>query len=137
MLNQIRSDESFQVLAFVVLPLLLLFAGGIIFWVLRTPPSVAQFSDFSMRLSRVGREDAYIDYRDNDRRLEFYVGATERKQALCLTLPDELSDQIIKDLVPKLTKGLAKLGFQKYKIFKKVESQILAAGPQGQMATPD
>jgi hypothetical protein len=129
MLNQIRSDESFQVLAFVVLPLLLLFAGGIIFWVRRTPPSVAQFPNFSMRLSRVGREDAYIVYRDNDRRLEFYVGAAERKQAQCLALPDELSDQIIKEIVPKLTKGLAKLGFQKYKILRKGQTETIASSP--------
>jgi hypothetical protein len=137
MLNQIRSDESFRVLAFVVLPLLLLFIGGIIFWVRRTPPSVAKFPTFSMRVERLGRDDGYIVYRDNDRRLEFYVGPAERKQAQCLALPDKLSDQIIRELVPNLVKGLAKLRFQKYKILKEGETQILAVSPQGSFSTPD
>jgi hypothetical protein len=129
MLNQIRSDESLQVLVFVVLPLLLLLIGAIFLWVRNTPPSAAKFPTFSVSLSRVGREDAYIVYRDNDRRLEFHVGPGERKQVLCLAVPTELSDQIINELVPNLARGLAKLGFQKYKILKKGETKILAGSP--------
>jgi hypothetical protein len=127
MLNLIRSDESFQVLAFIVLPLVLLFIGGIILYFRRIPPSVATFPNFSLRVEKVGREDAYIVYRDTDRRVEFYAGRADRKQSLCLELPDELSDQIIKELVPKVVKGLASLGFQKYKVLRKGETKILAA----------
>jgi hypothetical protein len=137
MLNQNRSDESFQVLTFVVLPLLLMFIGAITFGVRRTPPRVAKFPHFSMGIEKLGHEDAYIVYRDNDRRLEFYVGPAERKQAQCLVLQHELSDQIIKELVPNLVKGLAKLRFQKYEILKEGETKILAASPQGSISTLD
>jgi hypothetical protein len=129
MLNLIRSDESFQVMAFIVLPFVLLFTGGIIFYFRRIPPSVAAFPNFTLRVSRVGHEDAYIVYRDNDRRLEFYAGPADRKQSLCLELPRELSDQVINELVPNLVKGLANLRFQKYKILREGQTKILAASP--------
>jgi hypothetical protein len=137
MLTQIGSDESSQVLLFVVLPLLLLLIGGVIWWIRRIPPSVAKFPTFSMRVERLGRDGGYIVYQDNDRRLEFYVGPNERKQAQCLALPDKLSDQIIEELVPHLVTGLAKLRFQKYKILKEGEPTILAASPRGSFSTPE
>ena len=137
MLNRLHSDESFQVLAFIVLPLVLLFIGGIIFYFRRLPPSVATFPNFSLRVEKMGREDAYIVYRDNDRRLEFYAGRADREQTVCLELPDELSDQIIKELVPNVVKGLANLGFQKYKVLREGETKILAASPQGSTSGPD
>jgi hypothetical protein len=87
MANQIRSDESLQVLVFVVLPLFLLLISVIFLWVRYSPPSAAKFPTFSVSLSRVGREDAYLVYRDSERRLEFYVGTGERKQLLCLAVP--------------------------------------------------
>lgn len=129
MANHIRSDESLQVLAFVVLPLVLLLVTAIILRIRYTPPSTANFSTFSASLSRVGREDAYFVYRDNDRRLEFYVGPGDRKQELCLMLPKELTDQVTQEIVPKLVKGLAKLRFQKYKILKEGETKVIASSP--------
>lgn len=129
MVNQIRSDESFQVLVFVVLPLVLLLVTAIILRIRYTPPSIAKFSTFSVSLSRVGREDAYIVYRGNDRRLEFYVGPGNRKQELCLAVPKELSDQVTQEIVPKLVKGLTKLRFQKYKILKEGETKVIASSP--------
>src|SRR5258707_4039845 len=129
MVNQIRSDESLQVLVFVVLPLVLLLVTAIIVRIRYTPPSTAKFSTFSASLSRVGREDAYFVYRDNDRRLEFYVGPGNRKQELCLTLPKELPDQVTQEIVPKLVKGLTKLRVQKYKILNEGETKVIASSP--------
>ena len=126
MVNQIRSDESLQVLVFVALPLLLLLISAIFLWVRYTPPSAAKFPAFSVSLSRVGRGDAYIVYRDSERRLEFYVGAGERKQVLCLAVPNELSDEIFNAVVPNLARGLAKLGFQKYQILRKGQTETIA-----------
>jgi hypothetical protein len=129
MVNQIRSDESLQVLVFVVLPLVLLLVTAIFLRIRYTPPSTAKFSTFSVSLSRVGREDAYIVYRGNDRRLEFYVGPGNRKQELCLAVPKELPDQVAQEIVPKLAKGLTKLRFQKYKILKEGETKVIASNP--------
>ena len=129
MVNQIRSDESLQVLVFVVLPLVLLLVTAIFLRIRYTPPSTARFSTFSVSLSRVGREDACIVYRGNDRRLEFYVGPGNRKQELCLALPKDLPDQVTQEIVPKLVKGLAKLRFQRYKILKEGETRVIASNP--------
>jgi hypothetical protein len=130
MVNQIRSDESLQILVFVVLPLLLLLITGIFLWIKYTPPSTAKFPTFSVSLSRLGLEDAYIIYRDSDRRLEFYVGPAERKQVVWLGMPKELPDQTIHEIVPNLAMGLVKLGFQKYKIVKEGETKVIASGPK-------
>jgi hypothetical protein len=128
-IDRIRSDESLHVLVFVVLPLLLLLATAIFLRIKYTPPSTAKYPTFSMSLSSVGREDAYIVYRDNDRRLEFYVGPGNRKQQLCLAVPKELPEQVTREIVPRLEKGLTKLRFQKYKILKEGETKVIARSP--------
>jgi len=130
MVNRIHSDESLQVLVFVVLPLLVLLISGIILLIKYTPLSTAKFSTFSVCLSRMGREDANIIYRDNDRRLEFYVGPGERNQVLWLAIPKELPDRAVREIVSNLELGLVKLGFQKYKIVKKGETEIIASSPR-------
>lgn len=126
----IRSDESLQILVFVVLPLLLLLVTGIFLRIKYMPPSTANFPTFSVSLSRTGHEDANIVYRDDARRLEFYVGPGERKQVLWLAMPKELPDQAIQEIVPNLAMGLMKLGFQKYKIVKKGETEVIASSPK-------
>jgi hypothetical protein len=132
MVHQVRFDESLQVLVFIVLPLLLLLATAIFLRIRYTPPSTAKFPKFSVSLSRVGREDSYIVYRDSDRHLEFYVGPGSRKQEVCLTVPREVPDQETQEIVPKLQMGLTKLGFHKYKILKKGETVVLASSANGQ-----
>lgn len=127
MISQIRSDESLQVLVFVVLPLLLLLAAAVFIRIRYTQPSAAKFSTFSVSLSVVGREDAYIVYRDRDRRLELYAGSGERKRVLCLAMPKELADRDIQVVAQNLALALVKLGFQKYKITKQGETEIIAS----------
>ncbi len=58
MLAHIRSDESLQVLVFVVLPLLLLLIAGILLRIKYTPASTATFPTFSVNFSRIGPQDA-------------------------------------------------------------------------------
>lgn len=127
MLNHIRSDESLQVLLFVVLPLLLLLGTAIFLRIRYTPPSTAQFPNFSVTFSSVGREDSYVIYQDSVRRLEFYAGPGSRKQLLCLAMPNELPDDIIREIVPRLEVGLTKLRFHNYKILKEGESKVIAS----------
>jgi hypothetical protein len=131
MANSIYSDESLQVLLFIAFPLILLLAAAIFFWIRHAPPSDAKFHDFSVSLSRVGREDSYIVYRDNDRRLEFHVGAGERNQALCLQMPEGIPDQDAGEIAQKLSVGLAKLGFRKYEILGRGDVKSAVRGPGG------
>jgi hypothetical protein len=42
-------------------------------------------------------------------------------------MPIELPDAAINEIVPKLAMGVVKLGFQKYRITKKGQSEILAS----------
>jgi hypothetical protein len=79
-------------------------------------------------LSRVHREAAYIYYRDDEKRLEFYAGPADTKH-LYLSAPNQLSVEDVREVVPNLAKGLAKLGFQHYTIRRQGENQIIASGP--------
>ena len=114
MLNH-RADESIQVLLFVVAPLLCLLIVGIIVWIRSRPPATAQFPTFSVSISRVSREDAYIVYKDREWQVDFYAGPCDRTKAFLL-VPSELSDEDFRKLVPNLDMGLRKLGFRDYKI---------------------
>jgi|HubBroStandDraft_6_1064221.scaffolds.fasta_scaffold636521_2 hypothetical protein len=131
MFNYIRADESHLVLIFVVAPLLLLLVAGIFLWVRYTPRSSAKFPTFSVSLSKVHREVAYIYYRDDKKRLEFYAGPADRKHVY-LSASKELSVEDLREVVPNLAKGLAELGFQHYTIRTQSENQILVSGPQKQ-----
>jgi hypothetical protein len=124
--DRFRSDQSLQVLVLVVLPLLLLVAAAIFLRIRHTPPTIAKFPQFSVSLSRVGREDAYVVYRDDERRLEFYAGPGDRKQALRLELPEGLPSQDAHEIAQRLATGLTKLRFQKYEILKKGKKATIA-----------
>lgn len=128
MVSYIGADESHVVLVLVVAPLLLLSVIGIFLWIRNTPPSSAKFPTFSVSLSRVHREVAYVYYRDDKRRLEFYAGRADRNH-LHLSAPKGLSVEDIRAVVPNLAIGLAKLGFHQYTIRMQRENQIIASGP--------
>jgi len=55
MLSHVRSDESLQVLLFIVLPLLLLLVAGVFLRIRYTPPSTAKFPKFSGELFQGGQ----------------------------------------------------------------------------------
>ena len=115
MLNRFHADESVQVLVFVVAPLLCLFIVGIVVWIRSRLPTTAQFPTFSVSISRLSREDAYIVYKDREWQVDFYAGPCDRRKAFLL-VPSELSDEDFRKLVPNLDMGLRRLGFRDYKI---------------------
>jgi hypothetical protein len=132
MVNYIRADESHQILIFVVLPLLLLLATATFLQIRHNKPSTAQYATFSVTLSRTGREDAYVIYKNNNgKRLEFYIGPGRGKKVY-LQAPRELPLEAIREIVPNLAVGLATIGFQQYCIRKEGEPQIIAEGLTGQ-----
>jgi hypothetical protein len=120
--------ESLQVLVFVCGPLLLLLCALIVFLV-RGSRTIARFPTFSVKIERVSREDAYVIYRDREKRREFYLGLNGRKAML--EAPRELPVEDIRKIVPNLGRGLAKLGFRQYSISKQGESQYVATGVLG------
>jgi hypothetical protein len=126
MIAHLRTDESLQVLVFVCGPLLLLL-GTVIVFLIRGSRTIARFPTFSVRFERVGREDAYVIYRDQVRRREFYMWPSGTKQAK-LQAPEGLTVDDIREIEPNLAMGLAKLGFRQYSISKKGENQYVATG---------
>jgi hypothetical protein len=126
-------NESIQVLIFVVAPLVLLLAVIIFALVRSDKRSTAKFPDFSVNFSRVGREDAYIIYRDKNKHLEFYVfyvGPTRDKNIL-LQAPKNVRDEDIHGIAPKLALGLARLGFHQYSIRREGEARVIASVKKG------
>ena len=126
MIAHLRSDESLRVLVLVCGTLLLLL-GAVIVFLIRGSRTIAIFPTFSVILQRVGREDAYVIYRDQVQRREFYMSHTGTKQAN-LEAPRELSVEDIREIEANLGMGLAKLGFHQYSISKKGENQYVTTG---------
>jgi hypothetical protein len=98
---------------FVCAVLLVLLLVGVWLRVKHTPPTTAIFANFSITVNRVSQEDTYLVYYDKrkNKRLLFYAASAQRKQA-CLTAPTDLSEEEFLHILPNLTLGLAKLGFQ-------------------------
>jgi len=115
-----------SVLLFVVLPAAL-FIALLVVYIRLKPPTIAEFPTFSVSLSRVGREDSYIIYRNGEKRLEFYSGSAVGKQAL-LRASREISEEDIHTALPNLALGLAKLGFRQYSICKEGKPEMIASG---------
>jgi hypothetical protein len=65
----------------------------------------------------LGREDAYIVYKDQKWRVDFYAGACKGRKVHLLAA-SELSDEDIRNLIPNLEMGLRQLGFEEYSISK-------------------
>jgi hypothetical protein len=125
-------NESIQVLIFVVAPLVLMLAVIIFALVRSDKRSAAKFPDFSVEFSRVGREDAYIVYRDKHKHLEFYVfyvGPTRGKN-ISLQAPKNVREEDILEIAPRLGLGLARLGFHQYSIGREGEARVIASGEQ-------
>jgi hypothetical protein len=125
-------NESIQVLIFVVVPLVLLLAVIIFALVRSDKRSAAKFPDFSVGFSRVGREDAYIIYRDKNKHLEFYVfyvGPAKSKN-IHLQASKNVRDEDIHEISPRLALGLARLGFHQYSIRREGEARVIASSEQ-------
>jgi hypothetical protein len=130
--DHLVKNESIQVLIFIVAPLVLLLAVLIFALVRSNKRLVARFPGFSVNFSRVGREDAYIVYRDKNKHLDFYVfyvGPAKGKH-IVLQAPKNVRDEDIHDIAPRLAEGLTRLGFSQYSIRREGEARVIASGDQ-------
>jgi hypothetical protein len=119
------SDESVQILLFVCVPL----SGLLIFWIVwairSRLPSVATFPTFSVTINSVGWQQAYLVYRESHKLVEF-ASQIERGGQICAEVPKELSNEELRNILPNLIQGLAKLRRQ-YLFYRKREPQPIPA----------
>jgi hypothetical protein len=127
MFDRIASDESLQVLLFLCLPLTLLLILIIAFLVRRSRRT-STFQTFSVSISRIGREETRVTYRDQDRCIEFDA-ETKRGRSffvpeIRVQVPLRMPEQDVCTVVPNLVRGLADLHYQ-YLIYRKREPQVV------------
>lgn len=139
MVSQQEVHESVQLLLFVCLPLLLLLIAFIVISV-RASRTLARFPTFSVRIWPAGGEgQVCLHYREEKRLVEFQVVPSPRRGSflawlknrrgeIVLIAPRKLTDEDGDRIVPNLCLGLARLGFQEYKVRRQNNNQILAAG---------
>lgn len=143
MVSQQEAHESVQILLFVCLPLLLLLIAFIVISV-RASRSLARFSVFSVRIWYMGEGRASLHYREEKRLVEFHVAPSPKrgffsawlknaKGEIVLVAPTKLTDEDVQEIVANLCLGLARLGFQEYKLCRECDNQILAAGRTKQL----
>lgn len=104
--REVSRREATQVLLFVCLPALLLLTVLIVLLV-RWRHTVTSFAGFSVSISRVTHEDAYITYRDEIGEIEFYAATRGRK--VIIGAPKGVSDEDMRRVLPNLTAGLKRL----------------------------
>jgi len=130
MINPITADESFQVLAFVCVPLLLLLVAAIIIRNCLTPRSTATFPTFSVTISSVGREEAYAMYRDKNEHIEFGARIGRGRKffvpQIYVEVPQKMPNDAVREVIPNLAFGLEKLGYE-YLIYRMREPQVVPA----------
>lgn len=139
MVSQQEVHESAQVLLFVCLPLLLLLIVFIVISV-RASRTLARFPTFSVRIWKLGHGGGvYLHYREEKRLVEFLgvpspmrgsfsAWLKNARGEIVLIAPSKLTDEDVYEIVPNICLGLARLGFQEYKVRRKTNNQILAAG---------
>lgn len=138
MVSQQEAHESVQILLLVCLPLLLLLIAFIAISV-RASRTLVRFPLFSVRIWNMGEGRACLHYREEKRLVEFQVAPSPRRGSfsawlknargeIVLIAPKNLVDEDVQGIIPNLCLGLARLGFQEYKVRREVDNQILAAG---------
>jgi hypothetical protein len=125
MLNNIRANESLQVLLFVCVPLLLVLIAFVAL-LIRGSKRTATFPTFSVAISKVSHDFGRIIYRDGSKTLEFDAqigrGSSFFVARIRVCVPKELSNEDVSDVVPKLALGLTRLHRQ-YLIYRPGEPQ--------------
>ena len=87
MIDGIRTDESIQVLVFVCVPLLLVLVA-IVVLLTRGPRYTAKFPTFSVTITKIGREEAYVMYRDRNKDVEFAAQIGTSDLTVTFTAPE-------------------------------------------------
>jgi hypothetical protein len=130
MMEQIRSDESLQVLVYIVLPLTIAFVVGLVLWIWYKPRSEVYFPNFSVRLLQIERGWPMIVYQDKQVLVEF--PAYERLgQGLCIAIPDDKSDEVAREIARNMALALPKMGFKRYRILKGPYAEVILSSDSG------
>src|SRR5439155_14369911 len=112
MIDGSRTDESIQVLVFVCVPLLLVLVA-IVVLLTRGPRYTAKFPTFSVTITKIGREEAYVIYREKNKDVEFAAEIGRGKSffvpRIYVRVPKERPVEDVGNIVPNLALGLKKL----------------------------
>ncbi len=114
-------DESLAILLFVCLPMSVLLIGALIYHALMPSPFIAEFPNFRFKINTVGREEAYINYRDDNRSLEF-PAQMGRRRSISIKVPREISEAEARNITANLVLGLTSLRYR-YTIFRTGEPE--------------
>lgn len=121
-------DESIWVLVLVCGPLLA-FLIAVIALLARGRRDAIRFTDFSLTISRVGRNEAYVSYRAGDVKTEFPAaigrGRSFFRPSISVVIPAEVSPGDIDRIVSHLAAALASLRYE-YRIYRDNTSDVLA-----------
>jgi hypothetical protein len=120
-------EQSVQVLLFVCIPLLALLVALIVLLVQRSRKT-ATFPSFSITISSVDREEAYVLYRGEAKQVEFNAQIGRGKRffvpRIWVEIPREIADEDLRVVVANLGIGLANLHFD-YLIYRRLKSQSI------------
>src|SRR5689334_14230143 len=126
MISHFHLDESVWVLLLVCIPLLALL---IVLIVLRARCSrrTARFADFSVTISTVSREEAYVKYVSSRKQTEFPPsigrGRSFFRPLIVVTMPAELTQEDFGKVVSDVALGLGFLRYE-YRIYR--NNEVLA-----------
>ena len=134
MIDYIRSNESIQVLVFIVLPLLLLLLTVIVLLFGNRPRTRAIFPTFSVEITMVTYRDGYIAYFENETRTEFVAELELAKSfykpgIFHVCAPDGMSDEDQQRIIPNLARGLKELK-RRFVIYRRGELQVVPEDEQ-------
>jgi hypothetical protein len=127
MTSHFHLDESIWVLVLVCIPLLALL---IVLIVLLTRGSrrTARFKDFSVTISTIGREEAFVKYVSSDKQTEFPAsigrGRGFFRPLIVVTMPAEVTQEDFGKVASDVALGLGRLRYE-YRIYR--NNQVLAS----------
>lgn len=120
-------DESFEVLVFVCVPLLLTLIAVLVLGVRLNPRKAITLPTFSLTLSTAGHGEAFVIYSDECKKLYFDAeigrGTFFRCPRIYLRVPKKMPPEDVGDIVPKLALALGKLRYP-YVIYRPSELQV-------------
>ena len=121
-------DESIWVLVLVCAPLSA-FLIAVIALLARARRSAIRFADFSLTISQVGRNEAYVSYRAGNVQTEFPAviarGRSFLRPSISVVIPAEVNQGDMHRIVSDLAKGLASLRYE-YRIYGNNTAEVLA-----------
>jgi hypothetical protein len=103
---------------------------AIVLWVRATPRTAITFPTFSVTISRVAHNFAYVTYRghESSKYLDFEAGIARGKKffipRILLKIPAETPSDVVREIVPNLVMGLEGLRYE-YLIYRLGEPQSM------------